>query len=314
VGSVVFVTATSSPVTFTIPSGTILSTADGIQFITTADAIFVAGTSGPLTVAVRSVLAGANQNTIIGSITSIVSQISSAPSNLSVTNTVATAGADDAESDDSLRNRARNFFTTARRGTIAAIEEAALGVPGVRTANAFEVVDSLGRPARLVQLIVSDAFTTQFVNTTVVPPQYQQQSQLLAANVFNALSDVRPAGVFVQVIVGQVVLLSVQLALTFQAGADSNTVALEARAAIVNYVNALPPGTPFIARDALAALANVAGLIITGGELVSPAGNVVPKIVQVIRTSLGLVAAIAAQSNQPIITGTNPDAFVVSGA
>jgi hypothetical protein len=315
VGSVVFTTATPSPTTFTIPSGTVLASSGGLQYITTTDAIFIAGATGPLTVAVRSVLAGANQNATVGSIINITSQISGSPSNLAVTNTLATAGAADAETDQALRNRARGFFTTVQKGTLAALQNAALGVAGVQTAAAFEVIDSYGRPARQVQLVVSDQFTTQFANTSVVPPQYAQQSQMLAANVFNALSDVRPAGTFVQVIVAQVILQGVQLALTFQAGVDTNQVALQARAAVTNYVNSLAPGSPFQVGTlnpqvgALGALSSVPGLILTGGEIVSPAGTVQPAVTQVIRTSLGLVAAVAAQGNQPIITGSNPDAY-----
>jgi|GEM_PF-1153664 hypothetical protein len=312
IGSVQFSTPTPAGATFTIPTGTQLSTTDGIQYITTADGIFVAGTLGPLTVAVRSILAGANQAAKIGTITSITSQISGQPTNLVVNNIVATTGADDAESDDSLRDRARRFFTTARRGTLAALQAAALAVPGIRTATAFEAVDVSGRPARLVELVVADAFAQQFVNTSVVPPAYQIQSQLIATNVFDALSDVRPAGIFVQVTVANVILQAIQLALTFIAGADVNATALLARGTVVNYVNALPPGAPFVALNLLALIKLVPGLQFTGSELLSPAGNITPTPLQVIRTTLGLVAATAAQNNQPIITGNNPDAFVVS--
>lgn len=313
IGSVQFSTTTSAPVAFTIPLNTFLTTSDGKQFVTTESTIFNAGTVGPLTVSVRSVLAGADQNVKAGTITSIVSAISSAPSDIKVTNVYATAGADDVEADASLRDRARRFFTTARRGTLAAIEAAALGVQGVRKAAAFEVLDALGRPARLVQLVVADAFTEQFQNLTGnVPATYQTQSQGLAASVFSALADVRPAGVFVDVVVANVVLQAVQLALAFTAGSDVNSVALQARAAVVGYVNALKPGDPFVPDDLLAKLKTIGGLLYTGGELVSPPGLVSAKPLQVIRTSLGLVSAVASQSNQPIITGTNPDAYTLA--
>lgn len=108
---------TANPAAFTIPSGTILQTPDGIQFITTVTTTFPA-LSLTLQVPVRSTLAGLSQQAKAGTITSIVSAITGSPSNLVVTNALATAGADDAELDDSLRDRARAFFTTARRGTI----------------------------------------------------------------------------------------------------------------------------------------------------------------------------------------------------
>lgn len=312
VGTVQFRSAGGAPTTFTIPIGVQLSTADGTQFVTVESVVFLAGSLGPVACGVSSSLAGAGQNAKANTITSIISQIPSQPADLTVTNPYATAGGDDTETDQSLRNRARGFFTTVRRGTLGALEEAALGVPGVQKASAFEVVDALGRPARVVQLVVADSFTEQFVNYTTVPPRYEVQSQLLSSLVFNALSDVRAAGVFVQCIVANVVLQSFQLGLTFNAGADVNTAALSARAALVSYVNALSPGEPIVIADALNVLANVPGLAPSGNTIVSPAGNVSAKPLQVLRTSLGLVTAVASQTNQPVITGINPDAFTLS--
>jgi len=312
-GTVQFSTLVGAPATFTIPSGTSLATADGRGFITTQNAIYSAGSVGPLAVTVRSVLAGADQNAKSGTITSITGVFPSQPADIRVSNPYATTGGDDSETDVSLRERARRYFTTVRRGTLGAIEEAALGVDGVRKAAAFEVIDALGRPARMVQLVVTDAFTEQFVDYDVVPARYEVQSQYLATGVFNALADVRPAGIYVQVQVGNVVLQAFQLSLTFSAGVDVQDAALRARAAIVNYVNGLAPGAPFVFDDANAKLAAVSGLATNGSTIISPAGNVAAKPLQIIRTSLGLVAALAAQNDQPLITGTNPDALTLAG-
>lgn len=312
-GTVQFSTTAGAPVTFTIPSGTTLAAADGRQFITTENGIFTAGSTGPLAVAVRSVLAGADQNAKSGAITSITGSFPSQPDDLTVVNPLATTGGDDAETDDSLRDRGRRFFTTVRRGTLGALEEAALGVAGVRKAAAFEVIDALGRPARLVQLVVADAFTEQFASFDTVPPRYEVQSQLLASQVFNALADVRPAGVFVLVQVASTILQSFQLALTFSAGVDVQDAALRARAAIVSYVNSLPPGSDFDYAAAQTVLTTVAGLAPEGNAIIAPAGNVAAKPLQVIRTSLGLVSAVAAQSDRPIITGQNADAYTLAG-
>lgn len=311
-GTVQFTAPSGAPSTFTVPGGTVLGTADGRQYVTTDNVIFPAASSGPVAATVRSVLAGADQNARSGTITSVVGTFPGQPGDLAVTNPFATSGGDDAETDDSLRERARRFFTTVRRGTLGALEEAALGVPGVRTARAFEVVDALGRPARLVQLVVADAFAEQFASYDVVPPRYEVQSQYLSTLVFNALAEVRPAGVFVQVVVASVVLQSVQLALTFSAGVDAQDAALRARAAMVDYVNSLRPGDSFVYEDALRVLASVSGLAPSGNSIVSPAGNVAAKPLQAIRTSLGLVAAVASQTDQPVITGVNPDQYTLA--
>jgi hypothetical protein len=128
-----------------------------------------------------------------------------------------------------------------------------------------------------------------------------------------ALHDVRAAGIFVEVVVANVVLQPIQLALTFAAGADVNIAALQARAMVVGYVNSLVPGAPFVAGDAAAQLARVSGLAVNGNGIISPAGNVAVTPFQVVRTTLGLVSAVAAQTDTPIVTGSNPDSYRLSG-
>ena len=125
-GTVEFSTVVANPTAFTITAGTTLATADGIQFVTTLATSFSAGSTGPVYVPVRSVLAGADQQASIGTITSVIDGIGGSPGDLSVNNAVATAGADDQETDSSLRDRARRFFSAAQRGTIGAVESAAL--------------------------------------------------------------------------------------------------------------------------------------------------------------------------------------------
>lgn len=307
VGSVNFTTTAPATGTFAIPINTRLQTADGRQFITTAAATFLTGTTGPVVVAVRSVLAGIDQQARIGTITSITSVISGAPNDLVVNNSLATAGADDEESDESLRTRARQFFTTARRGTVKALQAGALAVPGVRTATVFETLDAFGRPAKHVQLFVSDAFTDQLALAATVPASYEAQSQVLAASVFAGLDDVRAAGIFVDVRVAQVVLQGIQLGLRFAAGADVESVTLQARAAIVSHINSLAPGVTLTVEGMLNALRLINGLIVTGQEIISPAGNVQPFPLQVIRSSLSLVLAVAQQPTTALQSTTNPD-------
>lgn len=292
VGEIQFTTPVAVGGPFTIPSGLTLQTADGVQFLTIADVTFPGGSSGPVPATVRSVLAGADQQARAGTITSIVGTIPGSPAGLVVTNALATAGASDAESDPDYRDRARRFFSTARRGTVAAIEAGALAVPGIATASAFEALDALGRPDRLVTLVVADAYTDALADLGVVPPAYQTQSQALALTVFAALDDVRAGGIYVSVSVAQVILQAVQLGLTFMAGADANVVSQNARAVIVGYVNGLSPGHSFVPADAVNALRMVSGLVITGREIVSPSGSVVVNPLQALRTTLSLVNSL----------------------
>lgn len=314
-GSVEFTTTVANPSAFDIPKDTRLQTSDGKQFLVMQSTTFPLGATGPITVAVRSALAGLGQQAQANTITNIQDVIPGAAGDLAVTNALATAGADDEESDDELVKRARTFFVNARRGTLAAIANAALEVPGVRTATAFEAIDSGGRPARFVELIVSDAFTEALVDTSPTPAAYQAQSQVLADEVAAALLESRAGGIYVRVLVAMVTLQPVQLALTFAAGADVNLAAFRARSVIVSYMNGLGPGDPFVRLTAAEVLSSVPGLVmtrdtsgnLTGAEIASPPGNVQPDILEVLRTNLGLVAAVSLQPDRMLQGNTNPD-------
>lgn len=290
VGQVALTTATLNPSPFSIVAGTQFSTASGMVFVSTDPVvIFPSGTSGPVYVNVQSSLAGASQQAAIGTITSVVTPIPGAPSNLVVTNPLATAGASDEETPDSLRSRAQQFFTTARRGTISALVQGALAVPGVTSAQAFESVGGSNVPSGSVELVVTDSYTDALAQLSTVPPSYQVQAQTLAVTVFAGLYEVRAAGINVQVTVAQVTLQSIQLALTFPAGVDTADIAAQAKAVAVAYTNALTPGETFLRADLAEALRGVSGLIHTGNEVVLPVGDVVPNPLQVIRTTPSLV-------------------------
>lgn len=298
-----------NPTTFALPAGIMLQATNGTQYITTASEVYPSGNPGPITVAVASVLAGAAQQAAKNTITGIISVIPNAPSGLKVINPLATAGAADEESDSAFRSRGRAFFATARRGTLDAIVQGALAVSGVQSAETFELIDSTGRPARYVQLVITDSYTDALADLSTVPPTYQTQSQMLAANVFNALSNVRAGGIYVFVQVAQVILQPVLLSLSFRAGVNVDAVALAARAAVVSYTNELQPGTTWDPAAAQARLVNVPGLIITGNEIVSPAGKVVPNPLQVLRTTLAITTAAALGTNIVLQGSLNPDAL-----
>jgi len=240
---------------------------------------------------VRSVLAGTTQQACVGEINTLLSPVPGAVADLAVTNALATAGAADPESDAELRERARRFFTTVQRGTLAAIEQAARGVPGVRYAAAFEDVDAYGQQTGYVSLAVTDQYTDTLANLGTVPPAYETQSQQLAAQVALAVDQARAAGIYVQTVVAQVVLQPVTLRLRVKAGFDTASVSLQARSVCVQTVNALAPGAELTVAALEAALANVNGLYQSTDTVALPVATVVPTPLQVIRTNLQLVVA-----------------------
>lgn len=311
-GTAQFTLPTPAATSFALPSNLALATADGLTFVTTSASTFPAGIAGPIYVPIRSLVAGFNQQAKAGAITSITGTVPGAPAGLRVTNLVATAGAADAEDDQSLRDRARKFWTTSQRGTLAALENGAVAVPGVERAAAIEVLDSSGRPGRWVQLLVSDRFTDALVTLNQTSAAYDAQAQALALAVFNGLSNVRCGGNYVQVIVAQVALLAVRLDLTFSAGIDPIATSEKARAVVVNYTNALSPRQPWVPADAVAALRAVPGLLVTGSEVAVPAGVVQPRALQVVRTTIDLVTAT--NQGTSLFTTTNPDQLVSGGA
>lgn len=76
----------------------------------------------------------------------------------------------------------------------------------------------------------------------------------------------------------------------------------------MNYTNNLAPGETFSPDDALDALKSVGGLLISGNEIATPSGPVVPRAVQCIRTSFEL--ATATNDGQPLSLTTNPDQII----
>lgn len=319
VGSVAFSTAAANPAPFTIPSGTKVATANGTTFETIEDTLFPDGTTGPIYVAVRSLLAGASQQAPIGSIVNLISRVVGAPADMTVTNPVATSGASNRESDIDFRNRGRTFFTTVQRGTLSAIRQGALSVPGVIKAQTFEALNASGEGNYRVVCVIADQFTEALADYSVVPPAYDTQSQILAQQVFDVLEEYRPAGVFVNVQLAQTVLVPVDLALSFKPGAAIDSVAVTARAAIVNYINNLNPGESLYREGMLDALRAVPGLNLTGYEIAAPPAGATPTSpliqtnpLQVLRTSLSLVRAYSSNPGTPIGNYLNVDQVIAS--
>ncbi len=299
-------TIVANPAAFTIPAETRCATADGAQWSTLTDTNFPAGSTGPIRTAARSLSAGLTQQAKPTTITNIVDMPVGAAADLKVTNPLASAGADNPEEDEDYRGRSRQYFATAQRGTLAAIQAAAAAYPGVRRVSVFEIIDGDARPARTVQLVLADAFTDALVGQPT-PGAYSTQSQVFAAQVVASLGEARACGIYVYAIVAQVVLQPVQLALTFVAGADVDQAAFAARQRVVGYMNSLSPGQRFSRADCAVSLQSVPGLVVSGAEVVSPAGDVVPRTLQVLRTQLGLVNAMSVQPDAALQGSTNPD-------
>jgi hypothetical protein len=194
---------TSGGAAGTIDAGTVVATAfdaDGNEVRFTTDALVNVGlgANGPFTANVTCTVAGREGNVAAGTITRIVSTLFD--STFSVTNAEAAAGGNAEESDDELKLRARAFWKTLRRGTLAALEFGALTVDTVRVSKATE--DATG----LVTVVVSDS-------------DGNSNAQMVAL-VEAALEEWRAAGSVVQVTGGTPMLVSVAATLVLREGLD----------------------------------------------------------------------------------------------
>lgn len=289
--TVQFTTTTNTSTSFSIPDGTLLSTKTGLQFITVGTETFPTLSTGPVEVTVRSVDAGESQKCKSGEITVIVSTITGAPADLAVTNSKATFGGDEEESDQQLRQRAREYFSSVQKGTTAAIKAAALAFPGVKYAEVFEELDTLGRPSGIIKCVIADAYTDQFVSTAS-STLYTAQSSVLATQLQASLDDVRAAGVPVTVTVSNVVLQPITLSLSYRAGYASTDVFGTVQGLLQTLVNNLNPGQTLRLQSIQEELQRVEGVYYTGAEILAPTADVVPTVGQVIRTNKQLITKV----------------------
>lgn len=258
----------------TIPSGTVLLSTGGFEYITTQAATFGASVLTGVTANVRASQAGKAPQASANQLTKFKNPSSLFDPTIQVNNPASTAGGEDVEDDDTFKNRVRDFWNTARRGVLAAIEFGALTVPGVVSAQASEVLTGTALPARVVNLYISDS-------TGVA-------SQALASQVQQALLDYRAAGIAVLVSTSIPQIVPVQLALTFQSGVDTVTLSQLVAAAVVGFINSLPVNGPLYLADLYSVLQRFApdGLVITQSTVIAPAGDIIPAVGQTLRTTI----------------------------
>lgn len=262
-----------------VPSGTQLISLSGSVYATTQDATFGA-LDVSTTVFAQAVQAGKATQVGANMIQRFQRPSDLFDPSLKVNNDAAAAGGEDAEDDETLRNRVRNFWITASKGTLGAIAFGAMQVPGVVSATCIESLDpNTAAPARIVLLFIADSSGVA--------------SQALAAQVDTALSNWRAAGIDVIIYTSIPQIVPIQLALTFIANVDTVGLTNNIRAAVVAYVNSLPVNAPLTLPDLGAVLSRFRGqgLITSASSIVVPAGDVVPTLGSTLRTTLANVVS-----------------------
>lgn len=266
----------------TVDALTTCTTPDGTKFRTDEDLTFAALDPGPKTINATSVLFGSDQNAEPGTISAF--DASPPQADMMVTNAARAAGGNDRESDAEYRARIAARYTTASKGIKAAIELAALSVPQVRTATAYEILGSDGYAVGGGELYVADKLG------------YSNQAMIDA--VLAAMPDAMALGAWIDVFGASPVEESIAAAVTWETGKATPFNRRLAKQAVVAIVNTLQARAQ-IADDLVPDEATLSpGLIETairgiigvkGVDVTLPVGDVIPPQGGVIRTTLGLV-------------------------
>jgi uncharacterized phage protein gp47/JayE len=247
----------------TYSAGSVVQTADGVQFGLDTDAVF-GNFDVTVLVSATCTTVGASTNVAPSTVTAF--STSPFDATLTVNNPASAAGGTDTESDIQFLGRIRGFFPTVSRAILGAIEYGAKQVPGVAVATASEILNpSGGFPAGAVQLVIGDRngnATTSMVTA-----------------VSDTLLNYRAAGIPVFVLSGVVVYQTVQWNLAFKAGFDEKLATSRVQAVTVSVSQFLPPGPDngiLYRASLISAAQQVPGVILSDASLVYPLGDVVP--------------------------------------
>lgn len=256
----------------TVPVGTRLRTLTGIEYVMVTSTSFgatdLASTSDPQARAAQAgkqYQVGANQIRRFDNVALLFD------TTIEVNNSSPASGGEPVEGDDVFRERIRDFWNTARRGTLAAIEFGARTVSGVESALAVEALDGQLRPARVVQLYIADSSGVA--------------SAALAAQVNVQLDEYRAAGITVLTQLGIPQIIDIVLDLTFRAGVDTTTLSDEIAAAVLGFINSLGVNQTLYIGELRAVLARFknSGLVPDDSSVVEPAGDLVPDLGRTLR-------------------------------
>jgi uncharacterized phage protein gp47/JayE len=261
-----------------IATNTRVSSEDGVEYATTSTAVFGASALYA-TATAQSVQTGSTTRVGTGKLTKIVDRTLLFDTTVQVTNEERSAGGDDRETEEAYRDRLRKFWSGAQRGTLSALEFAALAVPGVSSAIAEDILED-GVPARVARITVADG-----TGTSNAP---------LKALVEVAIEAVRPAGIYVEVVSSATQSVNLRLRFNFRAGVNTTDLREDVVAAIVEYVNTLGVNQP-LTRTGLGAVMErfrLDGLLPDSNSIVEPVGDVYPSAGYTLRTSRSLIEVV----------------------
>jgi uncharacterized phage protein gp47/JayE len=257
----------------TISAGAVIATdkdanGEDIRFTLDANVVF-GGADLSKTGAATAEIAGISGNVDAGTITNIIDIIWD--STIVVTNAAVAVGGAEQESDEALRERVREYPSTLRRGTLAALEYGAKSVPGVAVATATEDV------------------VTGIVTVYVTDASGNSNAQMVS-DVEAELESWRCAGSVVTVLGGTVLTQAITVALTVRPTFDVVAMTTTIQDAIEERVNKLGIGETLYQTMIRTAVQNVRIDEILNVTVSAPASDLTPSANQVIRAGTITVA------------------------
>jgi phage-related baseplate assembly protein len=218
-----------------------------------------------ISVPIAATTPGVAGNVQPGAITLLASSM---PGVDTITNTLATTGGLDAESDAALRLRASTYFASLSRATTTAVQAAIASVQQGLTSLVLENTPAAGQ----FLVVVDDGSGS--------PP-----GNLLQA-VYTAVDAVRPIGTSFTVQAPSVIDANIVMELTTAATADHPTIAAQVTSAVTAMVDTLPIGATLPITRISAVAYNTSSLVLNVSMTLN-GGNadLVPLATQVVRAS-----------------------------
>jgi hypothetical protein len=262
-----------------VPVGQKVFSLTGIEYVTTTEAVFSAS-DAEQPAQVRAIKAGKEQQVGANAIRRIDNPSGLFDPDLQVTNDVKAAGGEPRESNEVFRERIRDFWIAARRGTKGAIEFGAKQAEGVESSQAQEVLTPDAQPARVVVLHVADG---SGVSNTV-----------LGARSLLELEEFRAAGIAVVPSNSVPQIVDIVLKLTFLAGTDTADLTEKIRAAVVSYMSTLPVNATLYRQSLATVLSRFVrdGYVPSEDSIVEPTGDLVPVLGKTLRTTSANVTTV----------------------
>ncbi len=250
-----------------IVAGTVIATEADVnglsyRYVTDVPVAFALGELGPVAVNVTAEIEGSDSNAIAGTVIRVVDNLFD--SNLVVTNPLVFAGGAEEETDIEYRERIREYPSTLRRGTLAALEFGAKQVSSVKNATASESASGI---------------TTVFVGD--VDGNFTAQ---MLAEVTAELEDWRCAGSVVNVTGGTPLLIDVDYTLVVRTGTNVLSLLTLIESAITGFMDSLKIGDTLYISALQSAARQVDPVNIVEVIINTPAASTAPSSNQLIRT------------------------------